>query len=129
MVTTMTDILPKGAIHSPFYCQRESGASTWGRNIIFVLQKPCSMAHLKKSIGPKWMLPLSTSDTFPSRRGKNPPLCLCAEGASFLFIWYYYQTRSGFWLFSQGYNHKDTKTQTRSRLIPRSRPTVTANAK
>ncbi|MEY3867628.1 MAG: hypothetical protein RLZZ338_1519 [Cyanobacteriota bacterium] len=35
-------------------------------------------------------------------------LCLCG---SFLFIWYYDQTASRFWLFSQGYNHKDTKAQ------------------
>jgi len=33
------------------------GASTFGRNIILVLQKPYYMVHLKKSIRQKWMLP------------------------------------------------------------------------
>jgi len=33
------------------------GASTFGRNIILVLQKSYYMVHLKKSIRQKWMLP------------------------------------------------------------------------
>jgi len=36
-----------------------TGASTFGRNIILVLQKPYYMVHLKKSIRQKWMLPVA----------------------------------------------------------------------
>ena len=35
-----------------------TGASTFGRNIILVLQKPYYMVYLKKSIRQKWMLPI-----------------------------------------------------------------------
>ena len=54
-----------------------SGASSFGRNIILWLQKPCSILSLKKYICQKWMLP------------KYLNFCLCFFITHVRYICYY----------------------------------------